>query len=184
MHRSVEDWLAAHGLSEYAAAFAENAVTFDLLPTLTADDLRDLGVAKIGHRRRLLNAAAALLAPTADVAEPPAAPLVDQAERRQLSILVCDIVGSTELARELGPEEMRGLVGAFQEHCATVIRRLGGCLGPFLGDAVIAWFGFPRTLENDAESALRAGLSIVRGLRAAPGISDRVAVRVGIATGL
>ena len=131
-----------------------------------------------------MDAAAALLAPIPDVVEPPPAALVDQAERCQLSILVCDIGGSTELARELGPEEMRALVGAFQAHCATLIRRLGGCLGPFLGDAVIAWFGFPRTLENDAESALRAGLSIVRGLRFKPGIGHRVDVPVGIATGL
>lgn len=184
MQRAVEGWLAELGMAEYAAAFAENAVTLDLLPTLTADDLRDLGVTKIGHRRRLLNAASALLAPNPDVVEPPVAALVDQAERRQLTILVCDIVGSTELARELGPEEMRALVGAFQEHCATTIRRLGGYLGPFLGDAVIAWFGFPRTLENDAESALRAGLSIVRGLRSAPGIGHPVDVRIGIASGL
>lgn len=184
MQRDVRDWLAEQGLDEYAAAFEENAVTLDLVPTLTADDLRDLGIAKIGHRRRLLNAAGALLVPVPAPAEPSGAALVDQAERRQLSILVCDIVGSTELARELGPEEMRGLVGAFQEHCATTIRRLGGCLGPFLGDAVIAWFGFPQTLENDAESALRAGLSIVRGLRSAPGLAHPLDVRVGIATGL
>ena len=194
----VQSWLRDLGLSAYAGAFAEHAIDADVLPSLTADDLRDIGVTKVGDRRRLLTAIAALgasadadpspfaaLQPPAALGSPvsPGEPPLAGAERRQLTILVCDIVGSTELTTELDPEEMRDLIARFQRYCADAIRKVGGYVGPFLGDGMIAYFGFPRTLENDAESALRAGLAIVRRLRDATDLARPVEVRVGVASG-
>lgn len=178
-------------LSEHLPAFVENAIDASVLPLLSNEDLKDLGVAKVGHRRRLLAAIAALQEPAAPAA--PATPEgettaarapLESAERRQLTILVCDIVGSTELTTALDPEEMRDLIAAFQRLCAEAIRKFGGYVGPFLGDGIIAYFGFPRTLENDAESALRAGLAIIERLHDAAGLARPVDVRIGVASGV
>jgi class 3 adenylate cyclase/tetratricopeptide (TPR) repeat protein len=191
----VASWLRDLELAEYAAAFAEHAVDADVLPLLTADDLRDIGVVKVGDRRRMLAAIEALKAiPGPDAREAPESqaepvpdeapkPSLESAERRQLSILVCDIEGSTELTTELGPEEMRDLIARFQRHCAAAIRQFGGYVGPFLGDGMIAYFGFPRTLENDAESALRAGLAIIHRLSHATDLARPLGVRIGVASG-
>jgi class 3 adenylate cyclase/tetratricopeptide (TPR) repeat protein len=188
----IESWLQDLDLSEYASVFAEHGVGAAVLPLLTAEDLRDIGVTRVGDRRRLLAAIAALNAiPAAPQdparAEPPAddsaRPPLESAERRQLTILVCDIVDSTELTTKLDPEVMRDLIARFQRHCAAAIRQFGGYVGPFLGDGMIAYFGFPRTLENDAESALRAALAIVHRLRDATDLARPLAVRVGVASG-
>ncbi|MEO1091161.1 MAG: AAA family ATPase [Pseudomonadota bacterium] len=178
-------WLRDLGLGEYAETFRDNDVTGDLLATLDADDLRDLGVDKVGHRRRILNAVANLQA----AAEPVAAPALQEGaferpERRHLTILVCDIADSTPLATRLDAEVFRNLVARFQQRCAEAVRQFGGFVGPFLGDAVIAYFGYPRSLENDAESALKAGLAIVRRLERADDLLEPIAVRIGVATGL
>jgi class 3 adenylate cyclase/tetratricopeptide (TPR) repeat protein len=197
MSIDVAGWLRDLDLSDYASAFAEHAIDAAVLPLLTAEDLRDIGVAKVGDRRRLLAAIAALeLAPAVEPVvpppvearppiafEPPARAPLESAERRQLSILVCDIVGSTELTTELDPEEMRDLIARFQRYCSDAIRQFGGYVGPFLGDGMIAYFGFPRTLENDAESALRAALAIIHRLKGATDLSRPIDVRVGVATG-
>jgi len=185
----VAGWLQEMGLGAYATAFAEHAIDAAVLPLLTADDLKEIGVLKVGDRRRLLAAVAALAPPLPATAEPvpvlraPAKSLQGNAERRQLTILVCDIVNSTELTTELDPEEMRDLVARFQRYCAKAIRQFGGYVGPFLGDGMIAYFGFPRTLENDAESALRAGLAIIHWLRDATDLARPLAVRIGVASG-
>ncbi len=193
----VATWLRELDLADYVALFAEHAIEADVLPLLSADDLRDIGVVKVGDRRRLLAAIALLQAGTAAPADPLAGgelrsgsaddeatkPPLESAERRQLTILVCDIEGSTELTTELDPEVMRDLIARFQRYCAAAIRQFGGYVGPFLGDGMIAYFGFPRTLENDAESALRAGLAIVRRLGQATDLARPLGVRVGVASG-
>lgn len=182
----IATWLRDLELSEYLPAFTENAIDGAVLPLLSNGDLKDLGVAKVGHRRRLLAAIAALTQATSKSEPDPALamPPLEGAERRQLTILVCDIVGSTELTTELDPEAMRDLIAGFQRLCADAIRKFGGYVGPFLGDGIIAYFGFPRTLENDAESALRAGLAIIERLGDAGELERPVNVRVGVATGV
>ncbi len=180
MRLDLRAWLEDLGVGQYVDAFAENDVTPDLLASLTAEDLREIGVEKVGHRRRLLNAIAAL---SEQPEEPATDALPGQPERRQLTILVADIVGSTALATKLDPEDMRALVARFQQSCADAVRDFGGYVGPFLGDAVMAYFGFPRTLENDVESALRAGLAIIDRMRRGLA-NDLPQVRVAVATGV
>ena len=158
--RDVRGWLAELGLERYAPAFAENAVDAQLLPTLTAEDLRELGVTSVGHRRKLLNAIAAL--------EPTSR---REAERRQLTVLFVDLVGSTALSARLDPEDMAAVIRAYQGCCAGVIGRWGGHVAKYMGDGVLAYFGWPVAHEDEAERAVRAGLELVAAVRpiGAPG---------------
>jgi class 3 adenylate cyclase len=184
-------WLRGLGLPQYEEAFRANAIDADVLPTLTADDLKDIGVAAIGDRRRLLNAIAALRDGQQDAvaaAETPSPAAADAgrapgAERRQLTVLFCDLVGSTELARRLDPEELGGIMRAYQNAVAGEVTRFEGHIAKYMGDGVLAYFGWPRAHEDEAERAVRAGLAIqdAIGRLAAP---EPLAVRVGIATGL
>jgi class 3 adenylate cyclase len=176
-------WLDRLGLGQYAAVFAENDVDLDVLPHLTDQELRDLGVS-LGHRKKLLNAAAALAAAD-QKAEPGGALAVPQAERRQLTVLFCDLVGSTALSARLDPEDLRAVIGAYHRYCAGVVERAGGFVAKYMGDGVLAYFGYPRADEHDAERAVRAGLALaaaVAGLDTAAG--EPIQVRIGIATGL
>jgi class 3 adenylate cyclase/predicted ATPase len=185
-------WLRDLGFEQYAAAFRDNDVTQEVLPHLTAEDLRDLGVASVGHRRRLLMAIAALQGSGAaeESPPPPAEPAFEArtvpqaAERRQLTILFCDLVGSTALAAALDPEDMREVIRAYQDCCAGVIARFDGHVARFMGDGVLAYFGYPVAHEDDAERAVRAALDLVA---AVAGLSARqdvfLQLRVGIATG-
>src|SRR5215831_5570222 len=145
-------WLDALSLGRYAAAFAENDIDLDVLPQLTDQDLKDLGVS-LGHRRRLLAAAAALAtdreaatgaipfaAAEAAALAPAAAPL---AERRQLTVMFCDLVGSTALSARLDPEDLRAVIGAYHRCVAEVIERIGGFVAKYMGDGVLAYFGYP-----------------------------------------
>ena len=164
----VADWLRTIGLEQYAPAFEQNAVGFDLLATLTADDLKDLGVALVGHRRRILDAIAALhdrreAAPARPKPQPLAAP---EAQRRQLTVVFCDLVGSTALSARLDPEDLRGIIGAYHHCCAEVIGRAGGFVAKYMGDGVLAYFGYPEAHEDDAERAVRAGLALVAAVGA------------------
>jgi class 3 adenylate cyclase/predicted ATPase len=148
----------------------------------------------LGHRKRLLNAAATLVAadqkaaPSGASAPPtagPAALAVPQAERRQLTVLFCDLVGSTALSARLDPEDLRAVIGAYHRCCTGVIERAGGFVAKYMGDGVLAYFGYPRADEHDAERAVRAGLALVEavaGLDTAAGVP--LQARVGIATGL
>ncbi|HMR33177.1 MAG TPA: AAA family ATPase [Geminicoccaceae bacterium] len=171
--RDVGEWLAGLGLGRYARAFADHAVDARLLPTLTAQDLRDLGVASVGHRRKLLNAIAALERQDAH-----------RKERRRLSVLFVDLVGSTALARQLDPEDMSAVIRRFQDCVAAEIERLEGHVAKFMGDGVLAYFGWPRAHEDEAERAVRAGLAIVAAVGRLPVLpASPLAVRVGIATG-
>ncbi|OYD83612.1 adenylate/guanylate cyclase domain-containing protein [Azospirillum brasilense] len=187
MTTSIQTWLAELGLGKYAETFVKNDVDLRALPYLTEADLRDLGVS-LGHRRILLTAIAdfasalgkSVLVP--DGAGVAAAP---QAERRLLTVLFCDLVGSTELSQALDPEEMRDLSRRYQDAVAGAVAHYGGHVAKYLGDGVLAYFGWPRAHEDQAERSIRAGLEALEAVRTLPVAGGRsLAARVGIATGL
>jgi class 3 adenylate cyclase/energy-coupling factor transporter ATP-binding protein EcfA2 len=178
----IASWLKSLGLDQYADAFAANAIDADVLPSLTADDLKDIGVVAVGHRRKLLDAIAALKqAPAANTQ--PLTPA--SAERRHLTVMFVDLVGSTELSTRLDPEDMRGVIIAYQNAVTAEIQRVGGNVAKYMGDGVLAYFGWPQAHENEPERAVRAGLAInaVVGRQKAP-TGETLSARVGIATGL
>jgi class 3 adenylate cyclase/tetratricopeptide (TPR) repeat protein len=185
----VSRWLAEQGLGHHAEAFAENGIAGDILRELTDADLRELGL-NLGERKRLLKAIGALAAGSTDdqaeIAEPTAMPAVPrEAERRQLTVLFCDLVGSTALAAQLDPEDTGRVIRAYQGCCTEVVERWGGQVAKFMGDGVLAYFGWPQAHEDDAERAVRAGLDLTDAIEllAAPS-GQALAARVGIATGL
>jgi class 3 adenylate cyclase len=174
----ISAWLRGLGLERYEQAFQENAIDEAILPKLTAVDLRDLGVTAVGHRRILLDAIAALRAETSRGKAP-------EAERRQLTVMFVDLVGSTALSARLDPEELRDIIGAYHRRCAEVITRSGGFVAKYLGDGVLAYFGYPQAHEEDAEQAVRAGLALIEAVaKLDAGQATSLRVRVGIATGL
>jgi class 3 adenylate cyclase/predicted ATPase len=184
MAESIAQWLENIGLEQYAQAFIENDVDIDILPDLTESDLKDLGLS-LGHRRKLQ---AALKSPAPDAEpshqsppQPTPPPLQSaEAERRQLTVLFCDLVGSTELAAKLDPEDMREVLRAYQEACTKAIERYEGYVAKYMGDGVYAYFGYPMAHEDDAERAINAGLGIIEAVAR---LEDDLAVRIGIATG-
>jgi class 3 adenylate cyclase/tetratricopeptide (TPR) repeat protein len=177
--RDIAQWLDQLGLAQYAALFGENAVDLDVLPDLTEQDLKDLGI-PLGHRKKLLKAIAAL-APTSSTAR-------GEAERRQLTVMFCDLVGSTALSTQLDPEDMREIIRAFQDACGKIIARYSGYVAKYLGDGMLVYFGYPQAHENDPERAVRAGLDVTQAVGAIqrtdllPDLAP-LAVRVGINTG-
>ena len=195
-------WLVGLGLGRYAQAFRDNEIDGDILSTLTPEDLKDLGVSVVGHRRRLLNAIEFLRAEAGNVdsesvpsprgaAQRPApSARVEtaqhfEAERRQLTVLFCDLVGSTALSARLDPEDMREVIRTFQDTCAGVIARFEGFVARFMGDGVLAYFGYPRGFEDAAERAVKAGLALRDAITRQPSpLGDPLAARVGIATGV
>jgi class 3 adenylate cyclase len=182
---SIAEWLASLGLSEYAQLFAENGIDRSVLRDLTDQDLKDLGVL-LGHRRKMLRAITQL--DDSAVAIPPvaAAPVPrDDADRRQLTVMFCDLVGSTALSRRLDPEDLRKIIGAYHRVCADVITAAGGFVAKYMGDGVLAYFGYPQAHEDDAERAVRAGLTLVRAIEKLDSDTDEsLRVRVGVATGV
>jgi class 3 adenylate cyclase/tetratricopeptide (TPR) repeat protein len=191
----VAAWLRGLGLEQYAPAFRDNDVDGEVLPELTAEDLISIGVTSVGHRRKLISAIAALRAAapapalTATPASlPPPTPVPAQAERRQLTVMFCDLVGSTALSTAMDPEDLRDVIASFQNRCSAVIRHYDGFVAKYMGDGILVYFGYPRAHEDEAERSVRAGLDIVDAmaeLNAAvprpPGVE--LAVRIGIATG-
>jgi class 3 adenylate cyclase/tetratricopeptide (TPR) repeat protein len=184
----IDGWLRRIGLEQYGQRFRENGIDLSILPDLTDQDLEKLGLL-LGHRRKLLRAITNLEAiekSAAGTVAAPAAPRpLDTAERRQLTIIFCDLVGSTPLSIRLDPEDMREVVGAYHRCCADLITRAGGFVARYMGDGVLAYFGYPQVHEHDAERAVRAGLSLVEAvpkLKTAAGVP--LQARVGIATGL
>ena len=175
-------WLDDLGLGKYAGAFAASDIDRDVLPKLTDDDLKELGLT-LGHRRKLLDAIAGLKgeAPArADTRQ-----IQPDAERRQVTVLFCDMVGSTALSQKLDPEDLRGVMRAYQDACAEAIGRYDGHIAQTLGDGLMVYFGYPKAHEDDAARAVRAGMDIVEaitGLDAGQAVG--IAVRVGIHTGL
>jgi class 3 adenylate cyclase len=172
-------WLQGLGLERYVPAFRDNDVDAEVLPELTAEDLISIGVTSVGHRRKLLAAIAA-----ANVAQPPTLPAAPadgsllpfpgldpgitgetrvgaEAERRQLTVMFCDLVGSTALSARLDPEDLREVIGAYHRAVAEVVRSLDGFVAKYMGDGVLVYFGYPRAHEDDAERAVRAGLGVI-----------------------
>ena len=184
-------WLRSLGLEEYEAAFRENKINERVLPSLTAEDLKELGVAALGHRRMLLDAIAALRtdagkAPSADAATTSSARSVspeDRAERRQVTVMFSDLVGSTALSARMDPEDLRELISAYQKCVAETVGRFGGFVAKFMGDGVLIYFGYPQAHEDDAERAVRAGLDLVAAV-ADLKTHAPLQTRVGVATGL
>jgi len=170
----IGEWLRGLGLQSYEQTFRDNGIDLELLPQLTADDLKEIGVQAVGHRRKILGAIGST------EARAPAS-----AERRQLTLVFVDLVGSTDLSRRLDPEELREIMRAYQNTVAGEITRLGGHVAKFLGDGVLAYFGWPQASEDATERAVRAGraaVAAVGGISASAG--NLLAARVGIATGL
>ena len=184
----VGDWLRGLSLARYEAAFRENEIDFEVLPKLTAEDLKELGVGSVGHRRKLLAAIAELAGlPVAPLAEsqPAPSPKAAGVERRQLTVMICDLVGSTALAARLDPEDMRGVIAAHNRCCAEAIESHRGFVAKYLGDGVLAYFGYPEAHEQDPEHAVEAGLAVVRSVpELTTPAGSPLHVRVGIATGL
>src|SRR5215472_14298701 len=183
---AVRNWLEEIGLAQYADAFEANDIDTDLLTQIDDQVLKDIGVSSAGHRMRLRNAIAKL-APTSiteGISEVPASPPPSRAERRQLTVMFCDLVGSTALSVRFDPEELREELRAYQNTVSAVVARYDGFVAQFQGDGVLTYFGFPRAHEDDAERAVRAGLEIeeaVRGLETLR--TEPLAIRIGIATG-
>jgi class 3 adenylate cyclase len=159
-------WLRSLGLGKYEAAFVENEIDETVLPNLTAEDLKELGVTALGHRRKLLDAIAALRTdtsqkgPSAHAASPPGTPSAspeDRAERRQVTVMFSDLVGSTALSARMDPEDLREVISAYQNCVAETVGRFGGFIAKFMGDGVLVYFGYPHAHEDDAERAVRAG---------------------------
>ncbi len=184
----VASWLRNLGLERYEAAFHANDVGPDVLRDLTADDLEELGVATIGDRRRMLVAIAALRSDPAPAADPvplPVSPTASAfAERRPLSVMFCDLIGSTALSARLDPEDLQELIRSYLTSVATTIRQFDGFIARYVGDGVLIYFGWPEARETDAERAVRAGLAVAEAVSAAPVCGESLHVRVGIATGL
>src|SRR5215467_5949542 len=168
-------------MQQYEAAFRDNAIDPAILPELTADDLKDLGVNLVGHRRRLLAAIAALRSDVVPVAEP--ATITSTAERRQLTVMFCDLVGSTPLSARLDPEDLRGIMGSYHRCVAETVESFGGFVARYMGDGALIYFGYPRAHEDDAERAIRCGLAVVDQVPQL-NLAETLRTRVGIATGL
>jgi class 3 adenylate cyclase/predicted ATPase len=195
--QDVARWLEQLGLSQYADAFAENDIDEEVLPELTEQDLKDLGIS-LGHRKKLLKAISSLSPRALGEAETPSpetpperevAPIpASEAERRQLTVMFCDLVGSTELSQRLDPEDLREVMRAFQDRCAGAISRFGGFIARYMGDGLLVYFGFPKAYEDAPERAIRSGLDVLASmddLNREIGTANQVdlSVRVGIATG-
>ncbi len=173
-------WLRSLGLERYESAFRDNAIDETVLPSLTAEDLKELGVGAVGHRRKLLDAIAAL---RAAAKSPSLTPSADSAERRQVTVMFSDLVGSTALSTRMDPEDLREVISDYQKCVAETVRRFGGFVAKYMGDGVLMYFGYPQAHEHDAERAVRAGLELAAAVAA---LKSRVPMqaRVGIATGL
>ena len=182
----IADWLRSLGLERYVPAFYDNDIDGEVLPKLTADDLISIGVTSVGHRRRLLEAIAALgtEAPNAAVIAPRRCASADDAERRQLTVMFCDLVGSTELSARLDPEDLREVIAAYHRAVADVVGSFDGFVAKYMGDGVLVYFGYPRAHEDDAERAVRAGLGVIDAVGRLDVKSVKLQARVGIATGL
>ena len=187
--QKIAEWLETLGMSEYAQRFAENDIDFEILSELTDPDLEKIGVVSLGHRRKLLRAIANLETTAKATLGPVVAPVAvdtsrrDTAERRQVTVMFSDLVGSTALSARMDPEDLREVISAYQKCVAETVGRFDGFVAKYMGDGVLVYFGYPQAHEDDAERAVRAGLKLVAA------VSDlkthaTLETRVGIATGL
>jgi class 3 adenylate cyclase len=184
-------WLRRLGLERYEAAFRENEIDETVLPNLTAEDLKDLGVGIVGHRRKFLDAitafrsdATAKDSSSVAVSLPLSATSEDGAERCQVTVMFSDLVGSTALSERMDPEDLREVISAYQKCVAETVSRFGGFVAKYMGDGVLVYFGYPQAHEDDAECAVRAGLDLVEAVLKLKTPASLSQVRVGIATGL
>ncbi len=187
-------WLRSLGLERYEAVFRENEINERVLPSLTAEDLKEIGVGPVGHRRTLLEAIAALRADASGKALPteatppstgPSVSPEDRAERRQVTVMFSDLVGSTALSARMDPEDLREVISAYQKCVADTVGRFGGFVAQYMGDGVLIYFGYPQAHEDDAEQAVRAGLELVAGvgdLKTHAALQTRVGIATGSAT--
>ena len=184
-------WLRSLGLGKYEAVFRENEIDETVLPSLTHETLKELGVTAVGHRLKLLDAIAALRSdasgktPSVDAATAPSAPSPhpeDRAERRQVTVMFSDLVGSTALSTRMDPEDLREVISAYQKCVSETVKRFGGFVAKYMGDGVLVYFGYPQAHEDDAERAVRAGLELVAV--GALKTHAPLQTRVGIARGL
>ena len=195
----VAGWLRGLGLGQYEDKFRENKIDADLLPRLTVDDLKDIGVSVVGDRRRLLDAIALLAGatppanlPSSPTKSTPAKSLQASAERRPITVMFCDLVGSTGIAARLDAEDWRSLVNAYLDEASGAVMGLGGHVLKKLGDGLMALFGYPQAQENDAERAVRAALAIQHALaeinaknagKGAPELLARIGLEFGTGRG-
>src|SRR6266851_3795984 len=180
--KDIAEWLTSIGLGEYAQRFAENRIDASVLRDLTNQDLEKIGI-PLGHRKKMLRAIAELSGVTPQAVTGPNRQ--DPAERRHLTVMICDLVGSTALSARLDPEDMRAVIDAYHAACARITRTYDGFLAEFRGDGILAYFGYPIAHEDDAERTVRAGLDIIAAVaRLETRAAEPLAVRIGIATGL
>src|SRR5215468_11037168 len=185
--QQIADWLKKLGMAEYAETFAENDIDMAVLPDLTDQHLKDLGVS-LGHRlkmrraiRELSNVSAAVAAPSALLDIEPTRR--DDAERRQLTVMFTDLVGSTALSTMLDPEDLRSVIGAYDKCVAETVAGFDGFVARYMGDGVLIYFGYPRAHEDDAERAVQAGLALIEAVGKL-GSVEPLQVRIGVGTGL
>src|SRR3984885_12517080 len=183
--QQIADWLEKLGLGQYAQRFAENEIDISVLPHLSDQDLKDIGV-PLGHRRKFL-AAITELAGAARATPEPAVQTEpktqDTAERRQVTVMFSDLVGSTALSARMDPEDLREVISAYQKSVAETVRRFDGFVAKYMGDGVLIYFGYPHSHEDDAERAVRAGLALIDAVATLPA-PEPLQVRIGAATGM
>ena len=180
----IDGWLRRIGLAQYAEMFRANDIDIELLGRLTNDDLKDIGVVSFGHRKKLLEAIAELAGAFPVSPQPAIEPKArDAAERRQVTVMFSDLVGSTALSARMDPEDLREIIAAYQKCVAEMVHRFGGFVAKYLGDGALVYFGYPEAHEDDAERAVQAGLELIAAVSA---LKTRASLqtRVGIATGL
>jgi class 3 adenylate cyclase/predicted ATPase len=180
--QQVADWLEKLGLGQYAQRFAENDISFSVLPDLTDQDLKEIGVS-LGHRRQLLRAITELSGREKDAPKAAISAPQDTAERRQVTVMFSDLVGSTALSARMDPEDLREIISSYQKCIAQTVQRFGGFVAKYMGDGVLIYFGYPQANEDDAERAVRAGLELIQAVSSLK-FSAPLQTRVGIATGL
>jgi class 3 adenylate cyclase/tetratricopeptide (TPR) repeat protein len=177
----IGQWLRELGLQAYEQAFRDNGVDLDVLPRLTAGDLKEIGVSAVGHRRKILDAVGQMTAARPEAAGQKAP---GRAERRQLTVMFCDLVGSTSLSASLDPEDMEELLRVYHARVGDIASKHGGFVAKYMGDGALIYFGYPQAHEDDAERAVRAGLALVDGVGKLAVAGEPLNARVGIATGL
>jgi class 3 adenylate cyclase/tetratricopeptide (TPR) repeat protein len=177
----IGQWLRDLGLQSYEQAFCDNGVDLDVLRRLTADDLKEIGVSAVGHRRKILQAVGDLPAARSQAAD---LRIPHRAERRHLTVMFCDLVGSTALSARLDPEDLQELLRIYFARVDDVAGRHGGFVAKYLGDGALIYFGYPKAHEDDTERAVRAGLALVNSISDLTAAGERLSARVGIATGL
>jgi len=183
---TITEWLASLGMSEYAQRFADNRIDdVGILRDLTDQDLKDIGV-PLGHRRKMLRAIAEMVGAAANQmqsAPTPEPKSRDDAERRQLTVMFTDLVGSTALSTKLDPEDLRSVIGAYHKCVAQAVARFDGFVAKYMGDGVLVYFGYPQAHEDDAERTVRTGLALIEAVGKLR-VQEPLQVRIGVATDL